>query len=66
MAETKRPQLPKKKTGHKAAAAQPESQAEPLAADVKRQLEQLDEFIGQVLEEAGEEFLEEFRQIEGE
>ena len=31
-----------------------------------RELKQLDDFIEKVLEEAGEEFLDEFKQVEGE
>ncbi|MDQ7781721.1 MAG: hypothetical protein RDU20_02500 [Desulfomonilaceae bacterium] len=37
-----------------------------MSPDMKRKLEDLDDFIEGVLEKAGEEFLDEFRQVEGE
>jgi hypothetical protein len=36
-----------------------------LSSEKKKKLEVLDEFIEGVLQEAGEEFLEEFKQVEG-
>ncbi|MDF1553220.1 MAG: hypothetical protein P1P84_09170 [Deferrisomatales bacterium] len=41
-------------------------QARGASASAGPELEDLDAFIEKVLEEAGEEFLDEFRQIEGE
>jgi hypothetical protein len=40
--------------------------AEGVSDVRKKKLKELDEFIEGVLEEAGEEFLEEFKQVEGE
>lgn len=40
--------------------------AAPLSAETKQKLAELDAFIENILQEAGEEFLEEFRQVEGE
>ncbi len=39
---------------------------ESLAAPSKKKLKELDDFIEGVLQEAGDEFLDEFRQVEGE
>jgi hypothetical protein len=64
MAESKRAQLPKKQKAEKQDA--PEAQAASLSRGQKEKLQDLDAFIEGVLQEAGEEFLEEFRQIEGE
>lgn len=36
------------------------------ASEQKQQLKELDNFIEKVLQEAGEEFLDEFKQVEGE
>lgn len=62
MAETKQPQV-RKKAGKKGA---PEVQELPISGGTKKKLRDLDDFIEGVLQEAGEEFLEEFKQIEGE
>lgn len=64
MAESKRAQLPKKQKAEKQDAT--EAQATSLSRGQKKKLQDLDAFIEGVLQEAGEEFLEEFRQIEGE
>lgn len=40
--------------------------ATSLPEDNKRKLQELDEFIDNVLEKAGDEFLEDFKQVEGE
>ena len=61
MAETRQVRQQKKKKGAKEAEESPQA----LAADKKKKLKQLDTFIENVLEQAGEEFLEEFKQIEG-
>jgi hypothetical protein len=37
-----------------------------LSTKEKEKLDALDAFIGEVLEEAGEDFLEKFKQVEGE
>ena len=62
MAETRqiKPRKPRKKKSEKEAEA-PHSEA----TDKKKKLKQLDDFIEGVLQEAGEEFLEEFKQVEG-
>jgi hypothetical protein len=64
MAESKRAQLPKKKKADKKEA--PEVRETWVSRGQKKKLQDLDTFIEEVLQEAGEEFLEEFRQIEGE
>lgn len=40
--------------------------AEAMGSEKKKKLKALDEFIDGVLQEAGEEFLDEFKQVEGE
>lgn len=58
-----------KQTSRSRRAGRPAEEREPRAqrATVESEdLEELDAFIEKVLEEAGEEFLDEFRQIEGE
>ena len=63
MAETRQTQHPKKKKSKK----EDESSSSALTADKKKkELKELDEFIEGVLQEAGEEFLDEFKQVEGE
>ncbi len=65
MAESKSVQLPAR--GKTKSPAEPAASAsQPLGAETKQKLQELDAFIEKVLQEAGEEFLEEFRQIEGE
>jgi hypothetical protein len=64
MAETKRAQIPKRKKAEKK--EQEEAAAAPQSRGSKKKLQDLDAFIEGALQEAGEEFLEEFRQIEGE
>ncbi len=44
----------------------PSSAAEGVTGSKKKNLKELDEFIEGVLQEAGEEFLDEFKQVEGE
>jgi hypothetical protein len=61
MAETRQVRQQKKKKSGKEEEASPHA----AATDKKKKLKQLDEFIESVLEEAGEEFLEEFKQVEG-
>jgi hypothetical protein len=38
----------------------------PMTEEKRQKLKELDEFIDDVLEKAGDDFLEEFRQVEGE
>jgi hypothetical protein len=49
----------KKKNGEQA-------QGETLSREKRRKLEELDKYIEGVLEEAGEDFLDQFKQVEGE
>jgi hypothetical protein len=37
-----------------------------VSTEKKKKLKELDEFMEKVLQEAGEDFLEEFKQVEGE
>lgn len=46
--------------------ASPNEQTKTLSAQKQKKLAELDEFIEGVLEEAGEDFLDQFKQIEGE
>ncbi len=61
MAKTKQTRRPATKGG----VEEPLSQAR-RSPSAGAELDELDQFIEKVLEEAGEEFLDEFRQIEGE
>jgi hypothetical protein len=61
MVESRQTQLPKKKQRKK----EDESHSTAVTAEKKAKLKELDEFIEGVLEEAGEEFLDEFKQVEG-
>ena len=62
MAEARQTQLPKRKKEKKTE----EEQASALSTEKKKKLKELDDFIEGVLEQTGEEFLEEFKQVEGE
>lgn len=62
MAEARQTQLPKKKKEKKTE----EEQASALSTEKIKKLKELDDFIEGVLEQTGEEFLEEFKQVEGE
>jgi hypothetical protein len=42
-----------------------ESATAPLSQAKKQKLEALDEYIEEILQEAGEDFLDQFKQIEG-
>ncbi|MBI5602500.1 MAG: hypothetical protein HY879_04020 [Deltaproteobacteria bacterium] len=44
----------------------PESRQEPLSQEKQRKLKELDDYIESVLQEAGEDFLDRFKQVEGE
>lgn len=61
MVDTRQIKQQKKKKSPKE--AQPSVQE--ASADKKKKLKELDSFIESVLQEAGEEFLEEFKQVEG-
>lgn len=43
-----------------------ESRQEPLSQEKQRKLKELDDYIESVLQEAGEDFLDRFKQVEGE
>ena len=65
MAESKTVQPPVR--GRAKSPAEPvTATSQPLSAETKQKLQELDAFIENILQEAGEEFLEEFRQVEGE
>ena len=63
MSDARQIQKPKKTVKKKK--QQAESESEHLSADQKEKLKALDEYIEGVLEEAGEDFLDQFKQIEG-
>ncbi len=65
MAEQRFAPKPKKKDKKKEETA-PLQGASAISEEKKRKLQELDQFIDGVLEQAGEEFLHEFKQIEGE
>jgi hypothetical protein len=54
------------KTKKKKAKADGVEQSRGQGSARRRELKELDDFIEKTLEEAGEEFLDEFKQIEGE
>jgi hypothetical protein len=62
MAETRQIRPQKKKKSRK----EDETSSAAATTDKTKKLKQLDDFIEGVLQEAGEEFLEEFKQVEGE
>jgi hypothetical protein len=55
---------PKKKMARKKNADQ--EQGETLSKEKQKKLKDLDSYIEGVLEEAGEDFLDQFKQVEGE
>lgn len=63
MAEVQKFKQPKKKKPKKE--DEGSTPAGGLSSEKKKELKVLDEFIEGVLREAGEEFLEEFKQVEG-
>jgi hypothetical protein len=68
MTESRRIQVPKVK---RVKTEKDEETAAPGSSSIsedakKKKLKQLDEFMEDVLQKAGEEFLDEFRQVEGE
>lgn len=66
MAEQRFAQKPKKKKEKKKEEDATLKGSPIVSEDRKRKLQELDEFIDGVLEQAGEEFLDEFKQVEGE
>jgi hypothetical protein len=64
MPDSRQIKKPKKKTEKKKDGKQ--EQAEKLSKEKRQRLEELDDYIADVLEEAGEDFLDQFKQIEGE
>ena len=63
MSDARQIQKPKKAVKKKK--QQAESESEHLSSDQKEKLKALDKYIEGVLEEAGEDFLDQFKQIEG-
>jgi hypothetical protein len=64
MADTRQIKKPKKKADQKKTDQQ--EQTAPLSKEKEKKLKELDNYIEGVLEEAGEDFLDQFKQIEGE
>lgn len=64
MPGTRQIKKPKKKKAKKKDGKQ--EQAEKLSKEKQKKLEELDSYIEGVLEEAGEDFLDQFKQVEGE
>ena len=64
MPDSRQIKRPQKKVSRKNESGQ--EQKELLSAEKQKKLEELDSFIEGVLEEAGEDFLDQFKQIEGE
>lgn len=64
MPGTRQIKKPKKKKDKKKDGQQ--EQAEKLSKEKQKKLEELDSYIEGVLEEAGEDFLDQFKQVEGE
>jgi L-lactate utilization protein LutB len=64
MPDARQIKKPKKKAAVKKEHKQ--DQAETLSKEKQKKLKELDAYIEGVLEEAGEDFLDQFKQIEGE
>jgi hypothetical protein len=64
MPDSRQIKKPKKKVSKPKDSRQ--SQPEKLSKEKQKKLEALDDFIEGVLEDAGEDFLDQFKQIEGE
>jgi uncharacterized ferredoxin-like protein len=58
-------QIQKSKTKAPKKKEQDEKEPEVLSKEKKQKLKELDEYIEGVLEEAGEDFLDQFKQVEG-
>jgi len=65
MRESKQTQIPKKKKAKEEDLTAPPSSS-ISSEEKKHKLKELDDFMEGVLEKAGEEFLDEFKQVEGE
>ena len=67
MSAYRQTQIPHKKRTKKEDSTEATTSLPSISGEEKRQkLEELDEFMESVLQKAGEEFLDEFKQIEGE
>jgi len=67
MSELRKTQIPKRKRTEREDSEEPVSPASSISDEEKKQkLRELDEFMEDVLQKAGEEFLDEFKQVEGE
>jgi hypothetical protein len=67
MSESRQTQITKTKKSKKADTTEDEARASTVPVQVtKQKLKELDEFMEGVLQEAGQEFLDEFKQVEGE
>jgi len=66
MVDSRFAQKPKKKKETKKDESLEKLASSQVSPDMKHKLDELDNFIEGVLEKAGEEFLDEFRQVEGE
>jgi hypothetical protein len=64
MPESRQIKKPKKKVAKKKVDEQ--EQSEKLSREKQDKLKALDNYLEEVLEEAGEDFLDQFKQIEGE
>lgn len=64
MPESRQIKKPKKKSSKKKAEEQ--QTPEKLSREKQDKLKELDNYLEEVLEEAGEDFLDQFKQIEGE
>jgi hypothetical protein len=67
MSESRQTQIPKSKRAKKRDTSEETAPSSTAPDEVaKQKLKELDEFMEGVLQEAGQEFLDEFKQVEGE
>jgi hypothetical protein len=67
MSESRQTQIPKNKRAKKRDTSEDTVPSSTIPDEVaKQKLKELDEFMEGVLQEAGQEFLDEFKQVEGE
>jgi hypothetical protein len=66
MSDARQVKKTKKTTTRKKGAKQEEPENVTLSKEKQNKLKELDDFIEDVLEDAGEDFLDQFKQIEGE
>ncbi len=67
MSELRQKQIPKGKRSKKLDASEDVAPSSTVPGEAtKQKLKELDEFMEGVLQEAGQEFLDEFKQVEGE